>query len=95
MFALDDNAFAKLPAGMVASLLKDIPKLKDILTYHVVAGKLMAADVASLTSVKTVQGKEVSIDTKDGVKVNKAKVIKVNIEADNGVIHEIYTVLIP
>ena len=95
MFALDDNAFAKLPAVMVASLLKDIPKLKDILTYHVVAGKLMAADVASLTSVKTVQGKEVSIDTKDGVKVNKAKVIKVNIEADNGVIHEIYTVLIP
>lgn len=72
MFAPDDNAFAELPASMVESLLKDIRKLKDILTYHVVAGKLMAADVASLTSIKTVQGKKVSIDTKDGVKVNAA-----------------------
>jgi uncharacterized surface protein with fasciclin (FAS1) repeats len=95
VFAPDDNAFAKLPAGTVESLLKDIPKLKDILTYHVVGGKVMAADVAGLTSAKTVQGKEVSIDAKDGVKVNEAKVIKADIEADNGVIHVIDTVLIP
>jgi uncharacterized surface protein with fasciclin (FAS1) repeats len=95
LFAPDDNAFAKLPAGTVESLLKDIRKLKDILTYHVVAGKVMAADVSGLTSAKTVQGKEVSIDTKDGVKVNGAKVIQADIEADNGVIHVIDTVLIP
>jgi len=95
VFAPDDEAFAKLPTGNVGSLLKDVPKLKDILTYHVVAGKVMAADVAGLTSAKTVQGKEVSIDTKDGVKMNKAKIIKADIEADNGVIHVIDTVLIP
>jgi uncharacterized surface protein with fasciclin (FAS1) repeats len=95
VFAPDDNAFAELPAGMVESLLKDIPRLKDILTYHVAAANLMAADAASLTSVETVQGEEVSIDTKDGVKVYKARVIKVNIGADNGVILEIDTVLIP
>ena len=95
VFAPTDDAFAKLPAGTVDSLLKDIPKLKDILTYHVVAGKVMSADVAGLTSAKTVQGKELSIDTKDGVKVNEAKVIKADIEADNGVIHVIDSVLIP
>ncbi len=95
VFAPGDDAFAKLPAGTVDSLLKDIPKLKDILTYHVVAGKVMAADVAGITSAKTVQGKELSIDTKDGVKVNEAKVIKADIEADNGVIHVIDAVLIP
>ena len=95
VFAPDDHAFAKLPAGAVESLLNNIPKLKDILTYHVVAGKVMASDVAGLTSAKTVQGKEVSIDTKDGVKVNEAKVIKADVETDNGVIHVIDTVLIP
>jgi len=95
VFAPNDDAFAKLPAGTVESLLNDIPKLKDILTYHVVAGKVMAADVAGMKSAKTVQSKELSIDTKDGVKVNAAKVIKADIEADNGVIHVIDTVLIP
>jgi len=95
VFAPDDDAFAKLPAGTVESLLKDIPKLKDILTYHVVAGKVMAADAAGVASAKTVQGKELNIDTKDGVKVNEAQVIKADIEADNGVIHVIDMVLIP
>jgi len=95
VFAPNDNAFTKLPAGTLESLLKDIPKLKDILTYHVVAGKVMAADVTGIPSAKTVQGKELKIDTKDGVKVNEAKVIKADIEADNGVIHVIDTVLIP
>jgi len=95
VFAPDDDAFAKLPAGTVESLLKDIPKLKDILTYHVVAGKVMAADTAGITSAKTVQGKELRIDTKDGVKVNEAKVIKADIDTDNGVIHVIDSVLIP
>ena len=95
VFAPDDNAFAKLPAGTVESLINDIPKLKDILTYHVVAGKVMSGDVAGLTSAKTVQGKELSINTKEGVKVNEAQVIKADIEADNGVIHVIDSVLIP
>ena len=86
VFAPDDNAFAKLPADTVKSLISDIPKLKNILTYHVVAG---------LTSAKTVQGKELSINTKEGVKVNEAKVIKADIEADNGVIHVIDSVPLP
>ena len=95
VFAPDDDAFAKLPAGTVDSLLKDIPKLKDILTYHAVAGKVMSADVAGLSSAKTLQGKELSINTKDGVKVNEAKVTKADIEASNGVIHVIDSVLLP
>ena len=95
VFAPGDDAFAKLPAGTVEGLLKDIPKLKDILTYHVIAGKVMASDAAGVTSVKTVQGKELRIDTKDGVKVNDAQVIKADIGADNGVIHVIDSVLIP
>ena len=67
VFAPNDAAFAKLPKGTVESLLKDIPKLTSILTYHVVAGKVMAADVVKLTSAKTVQGQSVTIDTKNGV----------------------------
>jgi uncharacterized surface protein with fasciclin (FAS1) repeats len=95
VFAPDDEAFAKLPAGTVESLLKDTPKLKDILTYHVVPGKVMAADTVGITSAKTVEGKELRIDSKDGVRVNDAKVSKADIEADNGVIHVIDKVLIP
>jgi len=95
VFAPDDDAFAKLPAGTVESLLKDIPKLKDILTYHVVAGKVMSRDVAGLPSAKTVQGRELRIDTKNGVKVNDAMVTKADLETDNGVIHIIDSVLIP
>jgi uncharacterized surface protein with fasciclin (FAS1) repeats len=95
VFAPDDDAFAKLPAGTVDSLLKDIPKLKDILTYHAVAGKVMSADITSLSSAKTLQGKELSINIEDGVKVNEAKVTKADIEASNGVIHVIDSVLIP
>ena len=95
VFAPDDDAFAKLPAGTVESLLKDIPRLKDILTYHVVAGKVMSTDVAGLPSAKTVQGRELRIDTKHGVKVNDAMVTKADLETDNGVIHIIDSVLIP
>ena len=95
VFAPDDDAFAKLPAGTIESLLKDIPKLKDILTYHVVTGKVMSADVVRLPSAKTVQGKELRIDTKDGVKVNEAMVTKADLETDNGVIHVIDSVLVP
>lgn len=95
VFAPTDDAFAKLPAGTVEGLLKDIPKLKSILTYHVVAGKVTAADVMKLTTAKTVQGQNVSIDTKSGAKIEGANVVKADVMADNGVIHVIDKVILP
>lgn len=95
LFAPNDEAFAKLPAGTVDSLLKDIPKLKQILTYHVVSGKVMAADVVKLKSTTTVQGSDLKIDASKGVKVNDSTVTTPDVAADNGVIHIIDTVLIP
>lgn len=95
VFAPNDEAFATLPKGTVEGLLKDIPKLKAVLTYHVVAGKVMAADVVKLKSAKTVQGQEVKIDASKGVKVNDATVVKADIVTDNGVIHVIDKVLLP
>ena len=95
VFAPTDDAFAKLPAGTVEGLLKDILKLKSVLTYHVVAGKVTAADVMKLTTAKTVQGQNVSIDTKAGVKIEGATVVKADVMADNGVIHVIDAVVLP
>lgn len=95
VFAPTDEAFAKLPAGTVDGLLKDLPKLKQILTYHVVAGKVMAADVVKLKSATTVQGSDVKIDASHGVKINDATVTTPDVAADNGVIHIIDTVLLP
>lgn len=95
VFAPTDEAFAKLPAGTVDALLKDIPKLKKILTYHVVSGKVLAADVVKMKSATTVQGSDVKIDASNGVKINDAKVATPDVSADNGVIHVIDTVLIP
>ena len=95
VFAPTDDAFAKLPAGTVEGLLQDLPKLKAVLTYHVVAGKVMATDVAGVKSAKTVQGSELRVDANHGVKINNASVTKADIEASNGVIHVIDTVLIP
>jgi uncharacterized surface protein with fasciclin (FAS1) repeats len=95
VFAPTDEAFAKLPAGTVDSLLKDIPKLTKILTYHVVSGKVMAADVVKLKSAKTVEGSEVKIDASNGVKINSSTVVTPDVAADNGVIHIIDTVLMP
>ncbi|NJL49802.1 MAG: fasciclin domain-containing protein [Leptolyngbyaceae cyanobacterium SM2_5_2] len=95
VFAPTDEAFAKLPEGTVDALLKDIPKLKQILTYHVVSGKVMAADVVKLKSAKTVEGSEVTIDTSNGVKVNDSMVTTPDVAADNGVIHVIDAVLMP
>ncbi len=95
VFAPTDEAFAKLPAGTVDSLLKDIPKLTKILTYHVVSGKVMAADVVKLKSAKTVEGSEVKIDASNGVKINSSTVVTPDVAADNGVIHVIDTVLMP
>jgi uncharacterized surface protein with fasciclin (FAS1) repeats len=76
-------------------LLKDIPQLKKILTYHVVSGKVLAADVVKLKSAKTVEGTEVKIDASNGVKLNDSTVTTADVAADNGVIHIIDTVLIP
>jgi uncharacterized surface protein with fasciclin (FAS1) repeats len=95
VFAPTDEAFAKLPAGTVEGLLKDIPQLKKILTYHVVSGKVMAADVVKLTSAKTVEGSDVTIDASNGVKINTATVTTPDVETDNGVIHIIDSVLLP
>lgn len=95
VLAPTDEAFAKLPAGTVDGLLKDIPKLTAVLTYHVIPGKLMAADVIKLASAKTVQGQSVTIASINGVKVNGANVVKTDIETDNGVIHVIDAVILP
>ena len=96
VFAPTDDAFSKLPAGTVESLLADVPALTDVLLYHVVAGDVMAADVVTLESAETVQGAEVSI-TVDGdtVRINESTVLITDVEASNGVIHVIDTVLLP
>ncbi len=100
VFAPTDAAFAKIPKKTLAMLLKpeNKDKLTAILTYHVVPGKVMAADVVKLkngTKVKTVQGTSLTVYNKGGVKVNRSKVVKTDIECDNGVIHVINSVLMP
>ena len=95
VFAPTDEAFAKIPKETLDAVLADKAKLTSILTYHVVAGKVMASDVMGLTSAKTVQGDEVKIDTADGVMVNDAKVVQTDIECTHGVIHVIDSVLMP
>jgi uncharacterized surface protein with fasciclin (FAS1) repeats len=100
VFAPTDDAFTKLPKGTVESLLKDIPKLKSILTYHVVAGKVTSADVVKLKTAKTVEGEDLKIDASTWhghkmPKVNDAQIVKVDIMTDNGIIHVIDKVLMP
>jgi uncharacterized surface protein with fasciclin (FAS1) repeats len=95
VFAPTDEAFAKLPAGAVEALLKDQAKLKAVLTYHVVAGNVKAADVVKLKSAKTVQGQSVAIRATEGVMIDNAQVVKADIACSNGVIHVIDTVLMP
>lgn len=95
VFAPTDEAFSKLPSGTVESLLENVMELRKILEYHVVSGKVMAADVVKLDSVTTAEGSTIKIDTTNGVKVNDALVVTPDVEADNGVIHIIDTVLMP
>ena len=98
VFAPTDEAFAKLPAGTVESLLKpeNKAKLVRLLTYHVVAGKVMAADVVKVTSAKAVSGDTIAVKVANGgVTVDKAKVVKTDIAASNGVIHVIDSVIMP
>jgi len=94
VFAPTDEAFAKIPKADLDALLKDKAKLTAVLTYHVVAGKVMAADVKA-GKVKTVQGSELTVTTTGGVKVDNANVVKTDIVADNGVIHVIDSVVLP
>jgi len=96
VFAPTDAAFAKLPAGTLEKLLADREQLTKVLTYHVVAGNVQAADVVKLKSIKTVEGADVKITVKDkNVMVNQAHVIKTDIEASNGVIHVLDEVILP
>lgn len=96
VFAPTDEAFAKIPKATLDALLADKAALKNVLTYHVVAGKVMASDVVKLKSAKTVAGPEITIDASKGVTLNgSTKVIKTDIAASNGVIHVIDTVLMP
>lgn len=94
VFAPTDEAFAKVPKADLDALLKDKAKLTAVLTYHVVPGKVMAADVKA-GKVKTVQGSEITVSTTGGVKVDAANVVKTDIVADNGVIHVIDSVILP
>jgi uncharacterized surface protein with fasciclin (FAS1) repeats len=98
VFAPTDEAFAKLPKGTVEDLLKpeNKEKLAAILTYHVVPGKVMAADIAGKkTNVKSVQGSDLAVDASSGVKINEATVTTADIATSNGVIHVIDTVVMP
>jgi uncharacterized surface protein with fasciclin (FAS1) repeats len=96
VFAPTDDAFKKLPAGTLEKLLADKAQLTKVLTYHVVSGKVMAADVVKLSEAKTVEGSMVKITVANGgVKVNDANVVKTDVGASNGVIHVIDSVILP
>ena len=95
VFAPTDEAFAALPEGTVEGLLADPEALAAILTYHVVAGKVMSTDLSDGMTAMTVNGADVTIMTEGGVMVNGANVVAADIEASNGVIHVIDTVLMP
>ncbi len=95
VFAPTDEAFAKIPKSDLDALLADKEKLTAVLTYHVVQGRVMAADVAGLDSAMTVQGQSIDIQTAGGVTVDGAKVVQTDIMATNGVIHVIDTVILP
>jgi uncharacterized C2H2 Zn-finger protein len=100
VFAPDDEAFAKLPQGTFDALLKDLPQLKAVLMYHLVAGKLTVDEISQMKSAKTIQGQEIKIDAHKwhlhmSPKINEANMTNYNIMADNGVIHVLDRVLMP
>lgn len=94
VFAPNDDAFAKLPPGTIQTLLQNIPQLTRILTYHVVSGKFSKNDLAKLDSVSSVEGSLIRIDCSDAFEVKNATVLAADIEADNGIIHVIDTVIL-
>ncbi|SLN36487.1 fasciclin domain-containing protein [Pseudooctadecabacter jejudonensis] len=95
VFAPTDEAFAALPEGTVEGLLEDTEALTAILTYHVVAGKVMSGDLSDGMMAPTVNGAEITVSLGDSVMINDATVVTADVEASNGVIHVIDTVLIP
>ncbi|MCS7300352.1 MAG: fasciclin domain-containing protein [Fimbriimonadales bacterium] len=95
VFAPTDEAFAQIPQETLQAVLANKEQLTAILTYHVVPGKLMAADVARSSQLQTVQGQSITVSTEGGVRVDDANVIQTDIEADNGVIHVIDKVIMP
>lgn len=95
VFAPIDDAFAKLPEGTLDGLLKDLPKLKKILTYHVVFGDVRTDNLVELEEAETVEGSIIAIDTSNGYKINEAVILTPDVIADNGVIHIIDSVLMP
>ncbi len=95
VFAPTDEAFEKLPADQLKALMQDKEKLRAVITYHVVAGRVSARDLAGMSSATTMAGPALAIDTSSGVKVNDAAVIQPDVMAANGVIHVIDTVLLP
>jgi uncharacterized surface protein with fasciclin (FAS1) repeats len=95
VFAPTDEAFSKLSDGTIENLLQDKEKLTEILTYHVLPDKVMSEEVVNIKYTKTENGKDLSIDAENGVKIHKATIITPDIECTNGVIHVIDEVLIP
>jgi len=95
VFAPTDDAFDALPEGVLEGLLANTTALADVLTYHVVVGEYMAADVVAMDSLTTLQGSDLMIDTTDGVMIDGAQVVQTDIECSNGVIHVIDAVMIP
>ncbi|PVX24723.1 MAG: fasciclin [Candidatus Bathyarchaeum sp.] len=95
VFAPNDAAFSKIPSRQLQDLLRDRKKLRSVLTYHVVNGRISSSDVSSIHSARTVQGQEVPIDSSRGVMVGDARVIQKDIRCSNGVIHVIDKVLMP
>jgi len=93
IFAPNDEAFSKLSATELEELFKDIPRLKQLLNYHVVEDRLLVADVTKHSSMQTLQGQRLGIATNNGVKVNQAKLIETDIICDNGIIHILDAVL--
>ncbi|MGA7952065.1 MAG: fasciclin domain-containing protein [Gloeobacterales cyanobacterium] len=94
VFAPYDDAFAKLPPGTITTLLQNIPQLTRILTYHVVPGRLLQADLAKLSTVTSLEGSPITLDFSEGFEVKNATVVTADVIADNGVIHVIDKVLL-
>jgi uncharacterized surface protein with fasciclin (FAS1) repeats len=95
IFAPNDEAFSKLPSGALEKFIKNIERLTEILTYHILENKVMSKQVIKIKNAKTFNGKELSIKTSRGLKIDNANVIRTDIECSNGVIHVIDEVLIP
>jgi uncharacterized surface protein with fasciclin (FAS1) repeats len=95
IFAPTDDAFSKIPSETLNSLLNEPEKLKGILLYHGIEGKVKSTDLSGTLKVKTLQGQEITIDATAGVKVNDATVVKADIMTDNGIIHVIDKVILP